>query len=347
MSPTLGLRCVACQAPLHREDRFCEACGAERADDASATEMRAVPPATTEAAGTPTTEESPVGCRACGAPASAIAPDRYCTVCGVRVRAPEDRHELDLGCAAAVTDRGLRRRENEDAFHLELAGDGVVAVVCDGVSTSIAGALAARSAAAAAGAVLRDALLEGLRATDATARAIDTAQDAVAALAIPVGLGADSPSCTLVSALWCDDEVVVGCVGDSRAYWIGADDQRQLTTDDSWAAEQIADGLLSEEQAAADRRAHAITRWVGADGPEHPRQVVTHALTAPGRLVLCSDGLWNYARSPVELSKLLDSSPVGQPIAAARTLADIALARGGHDNVTVAVLEPPPRRFES
>ena len=334
MSPTLGLRCAACQAPLNPEDRFCEACGTELEGEAPATEVG-------------TTEQSTVGCRACGAPASAIGSDRYCTVCGVRGRAPEDRYELDLGRAAAVTDRGRRRRENEDAFHLELAGDGVIAVVCDGVSTSIAGALAARSAAAAAGAVLREALLEGLRAADATSRAIDAAQGAVAALAVRVGPGKDSPSCTLVSALCRDDEVVVGWVGDSRAYWIGADDQRQLTTDDSWAAEQVADGLLSEEQAATDPRAHTITRWVGADGPEHPRQIVTHAVTAPGRLVLCSDGLWNYARSPVELSQLLESSPIGQPIAAARTLTDIALVRGGHDNVTVAVVEPPPRRFES
>ena len=50
------------------------------------------------------------------------------------------------------------------------------------------------------------------------------------------------PSCTLVCAACRDGEVVVGWIGDSRAYWLADGDARGLTVDDSWATEQVADG---------------------------------------------------------------------------------------------------------
>ena len=90
--------------------------------------------------------------------------DQFCERCGARVadQAPageQDRVGLDLGVAAAVSDRGKVHRRNEDSFHVEVAGErGVAVVVCDGTSTASAGNTAARDAAKAAGAVLADAL---------------------------------------------------------------------------------------------------------------------------------------------------------------------------------------------
>jgi len=64
-----------------------------------------------------------------------------------------------------------------------------------------------------------------------------------------------------------------------------------------------------------------------------------------GRLVLCTDGLWNYTPGAAELAKLLDDLPTAASAAAvARSLTDTALARGGHDNITVAVVDVRPQR---
>jgi serine/threonine protein phosphatase PrpC len=284
-------------------------------------------------------------CEACG---SVLAPeDRFCEECGAQIgdaplelpHVPEGRVELDLTVAAGVTDQGRVHRRNEDAFHLERIGDVVVAVVCDGISTAASGDAAARGAAAAAGTALADAVRRGGDLQQATIDAVAAAQEAVRELPFTVRSDVPVPSCTLVSAVCSDGEIFIGWLGDSRAYWIAAGDTRQLTVDDSWASEQVAAGLLSAEEAARDRRAHAITRWVGSDAPEGGPQIVVEAVRDAGRLVLCSDGVWNYAASPSALAALVQRLPAESSAAAvARTLADAALERGGHDNITAVVI---------
>jgi serine/threonine protein phosphatase PrpC len=314
------LLCPSCGAALEDGDLFCEQCGARLGEP----------------------EPPPPGCRACGAPPDAIGPDGYCTVCGVRERPIESHVELDLLTAAAVSDQGHVHRRNEDAFHLELLGDGAgVVVVCDGISSASAGDAAARDAAKAAGELLARALTDSSRdASAATAEAIDAARAAVEQTPWTTRVDRDVPSCTLVSALWRDREIVVGAVGDSRAYWVAADGATQLTVDESWAEEQIAEGAMTPEQAAHDRRSHAITNWVGADAPQRPPQISVHRPAGAGRLVLCSDGLWNYLADPDELRALIDALPEeAAPAAVARALTDTALDRGGRDNVTVAVVD--------
>jgi PPM family protein phosphatase len=323
VSGELALRCPACDAPVRAEDRFCEACG-------TAVAGATVAPA--------------AGCRACGAAPEALGDDGYCTVCGVRERVAAGRAELDLGLAAAVSEQGRSHRRNEDAFELQRVGArDVVAVVCDGISTAASGDAAARAAAAAAAAALVEAVRSDAELREATAAAVRAAGVAVELVPATSRAALALPSCTLVSAAWRDGEIVVGWVGDSRAYWLAADDARQLTVDDSWAAEQVSDGLLSADEAFRDRRAHAITRWVGADSPREAPQVTAIAPSSPGLLVLCTDGLWNAAPAAAELAELL--APLGAgvtPAAMAHHLADAAMDRGARDDVTVAVIEIQP-----
>ena len=73
------------------------------------------------------------------------------------------------------------------------------------------------------------------------------------------------------------------------------DTVEQLTIDDSWVQEQVSGGRLSQDEAERHRYAHAITRWLGEDAPGGTPRVTTFVPPAPGRLLLCSDGLWNYA----------------------------------------------------
>ena len=276
--------------------------------------------------------------------------DQFCEHCGARIadQAPagdEDRVELDLGVAAAVSDRGKVHRRNEDSFHVEVAGErGVAVVVCDGTSTASAGNTAARDAAKAAGAVLADALSQPDRdATAAMTDAIQAAAGAVQEVEWTTRTDRVNPSCTLVSALRRTDEVVIGWVGDSRAYWIDAERTRQLTVDDSLGQEGIERGMLTPEQAAASPVFHAITHWVGPDSPERPPRVVSLTPDRPGRLLLCTDGLWNYMPTIPELMELMARLPGdASPLSVARALTDVALAQGGDDNITVAVIDVRP-----
>jgi serine/threonine protein phosphatase PrpC len=341
MSGQTQLACATCGAPLNEGDLFCETCGARAAE----------PPAPAP------------GCRACGAGPDAIDPDGYCTVCGVRRRSASSHVELDLARAAAVSDQGLVHRRNEDAFHLELVDERTgAAVVCDGISSASASDAAARHASAAAGelliAALKDSAGDEAHAGDvadfadvvaAMAEAIAAARVAVVQTPWTTRIDRDMPSCTLVSAAWRGRDVTIGWVGDSRAYWIAPGDARQLTVDESWAEEQIAEGRLSPEQVVGDRRFHSITNWVGADAPERPPRIATLTAEGAGRLILCSDGLWNYLSSPEELARIVSELSVdAAPAAIARSLTETALARGGHDNVTVAVvdIDGPSRRAQ-
>jgi serine/threonine protein phosphatase PrpC len=133
---------------------------------------------------------------------------------------------------------------------------------------------------------------------------------------------------------------VIGWVGDSRAYWIDSQGIRQLTVDDSLAEEGIARGMLTPEQAAASPVLHTITNWVGPDAPARPPRLAVLTPERPGRLLLCTDGLWNYMATGPELAEQVAALPAGaSPAALARALTDTALARGGKDNITVAVIE--------
>jgi serine/threonine protein phosphatase PrpC len=256
--------------------------------------------------------------------------------------------EVDLGWAAGVTDRGRHHPRNEDAFHLELVGlpeeRSVVAVVCDGVSSSVKADEASELAAQAAATLLAAVVAGPGSLADATVHAADAANRVVAALPWTATGRLASPSCTLVSAACRGDDVAIGWVGDSRAYWVdrGAGKLSQLTVDDSWAEAQISAGRLTEAEADADPRSHAITRWIGADAPTIDAQVATMSPTAGGRLLLCSDGLWNYAPTVQAMADLLaNHADATTPIQLAEALTEFARDAGGHDNITVVVIDFP------
>ena len=238
---------------------------------------------------------------------------------------------------------------NEDAFRLEVFDQRrVAAVVCDGISSASAGNVAARDAARAAGAVLAQAAADpGHDPTQATLDAIEAAQLAVLQVPWTTRTKRVDPSCTLVSALCFGAHILIGWVGDSRAYWLDSVDVHSSRVDDSFAEEGVAKGLWpTPEQAADGPFLHSShTGWGDQDAPERPPRLVALEPDRPGRLVLCTDGLWNYGPGADELGRLVAELPAdATPAAVARALADMANDRGGRDNITVAVVEitPPP-----
>jgi serine/threonine protein phosphatase PrpC len=290
-------------------------------------------------------------CVACGV--GGVDDDGYCERCGHAQPRRRDHQEKELEGVAAVSDRGLRHHRNEDAFALATASlpDGtpaVAAVVCDGVSTAYRPDDASAAAAVAGGDALLAALERGAPVEEAMRGALLTAFDAVAALAeeeAPDGAAhRNSPACTCVSAVVTGEVFTVGWIGDSRAYWVPDDralPAARLTEDDSWAAAMVAAGLMSEAEAYADERAHAITGWLGADAVEVDPHVAAFRPEGPGVIVVCTDGLWNYAESAAQMAGAVPADARARPLSSARALVGLALDGGGHDNVTVAVLPFP------
>ena len=280
--------------------------------------------------------------------------DGYCENCGHAQPRERDHMEQELGAVAAVSDRGLRHHRNEDAFAVSSAAlpDGspaVVAVVCDGVSSATRPDDASAAAASSANESLLGALERGTHPQQAMHDAIVVAGDAVNSLAAspPSALDRDAhrhqnaPACTIVGAVVASGLLIIGWVGDSRVYWVP--DNRsgppaRLTEDDSWAAQMVAAGLMTEAQAYADDRAHAITGWLGADAYELEPHTASFKPDRPGVVVVCTDGLWNYAEGADEMARALPADAAARPLHAAQVLVGHALDGGGHDNVTVAVL---------
>jgi serine/threonine protein phosphatase PrpC len=289
-------------------------------------------------------------CVACGI--GAVDGDGYCEHCGHAQPHRRDRMEQELARVCAVTDRGLRHHRNEDAFAVAetMLPDGTpasIAIVCDGVSSSSRPDEASETASVAASDTLRRALSSGTEARRAMQEALLAASESVNSLVEGdvSDPGTNAPACTFVSAITTGELLTVGWVGDSRAYWIPddrtADNPARLTEDDSWAATMVEAGLLSEAEAYADERAHAITGWLGADAVGLDPHTACFEPDRPGIVVICSDGLWNYAESAAELAAIVPPDARARLMHCARTLVGVALDGGGHDNITVAVIPFP------
>lgn len=295
--------------------------------------------------------------------------DGYCDNCGTKQRDPRDHFEEEPApWVAGVCDIGIRHTRNEDAMSLHADPAQLsfaVLVVCDGVSNSTDSHIASLAASRAARDVLDDPVARGMGTRPAIVASMAARLDEAvrAACAAVVATTADRevenpPSCTLVAALIDDGLAVVGNVGDSRAYWLPDDPTagaRQLSRDDSFAAEQMTAGM-SRDEAETSPDAHAITRWLGLDAPEDLTPHITDLdLVDDGWLMVCSDGLWNYCSEAADLQLLVHDTMARlgaagrHPGTLAQALTQFALDRGGNDNITVTlarvgVVDPRPER---
>jgi PPM family protein phosphatase len=317
------MQCPKCSAAILAGDKFCEECG---------TPLTASKP--------PTAHHS---CEKCGAGAEAIDAEGYCSNCGFRQVTPEEERlkvVIDVSLAG-VSARGLRHHINEDFLALQQVQDSQVKilVVCDGVSSSEQPDIAARIAAETACKTLATVCQQGEKPESAIKSAFANALESVSKIPYTKSINSDTPSTTIVAAVVQHQIATIGWLGDSRAYWISANVSQQLTQDDSWLTEIVAAGKMSEAEARQSSHAHAITRWLGADVVEDAiPSIVNFTIPGSGYLLLCTDGLWNYAPQPWQLANLVQQSSATDAIAISRNLVEFARQSGGHDNITVAVL---------
>ena len=315
------MRCRHCETTNPEDNLFCEGCGTR--------------------IGGSTPVETPADACVCGVPLSEMDADGFCSGCGRRLkRPPEDHIEIELlPDFAGVSDRGLRHSRNEDRFALVRSGKSFALIVCDGVSMSPDADQASSAAVQAAS----DVFTRGLAQSDFVAVELlrESIRHAIEAVTRLAKQTSESPSTTLVAALVHENHLTVGWVGDSRAYWLVGQEATQVTRDHSWLNSAAAKEAGSN--AAKSPNAHALMRWVGADAPDLEPDIIEQDLKAEGMILLCSDGLWNYAPEPHDMAALVSQFNTSRvsALGLSRELIEFARSKGGHDNITAAVLRHP------
>jgi protein phosphatase len=171
---------------------------------------------------------------------------------------------------------------------------------------------------------------------------------------------------TVAIAFVIGNKLYTSHVGDSRIYLQRQGKFRQITTDHTWVQEAIEHQIIDESDAQDHPRAHMLQRAIGSPEPPEAdfrlrlsdresdaQSEKNQGLTLkPGeRLLLCTDGLTDLVNDEEIALALHEQSPKE----AAQALVSLARARGGHDNITIVILEVPadwpyetsflPRRF--
>jgi protein phosphatase len=228
---------------------------------------------------------------------------------------------------AGVSDVGRVRPHNEDsAFH-----GPYVAVVADGVGGSAAGEVASATAAyvVAATALARF----GDDPAEVLVRAV---RDAHACLR--AGVGADHElagmATTLTAVVTDGTRVVLGHVGDSRAYLLRDGTLRQISQDHTYVQHLVDTGQLEASARFGHPWSNIVTRSLDG-GLDQAFDITELDVRVSDRLLLCSDGLSDLVTDAriAEVLRLVD------PHSASAVLTQSALLAGGRDNITALVLD--------
>ena len=223
------------------------------------------------------------------------------------------------------TDVGRLRKNNQDAVIL---GNGL-AGVADGMGGHKGGEIASAG--------LRDGLLRETKdclpdaeklqqAVSAANRELWEQQEKDISLS---GMG------TTLTVIWPDEkEMIIGQVGDSRAYLLRNDELIQVTEDHSMVADMVRKGVLTEEQAACHPMRNYITRAVGTE-ETIAVDITTHDRKQGDRWLICSDGMYGMV-SKDELCRLIKTGNLEET---AEHMLRAALEGGGKDNISLVLLQ--------
>lgn len=240
---------------------------------------------------------------------------------------------------AELSSPGPVRENNEDFVGFwqpqtleEKRGRGAVAALADGVGGLHRGEVASRMAVETVLASFREAQ-EGKTPQQLITQLFNAANLAVYDKSME-NHGRSRMATTLSIAVFRNDEVVVGNVGDSRVYLVHMGEISQLSTDHSYVGMQQKFGLISEQEAKTSEHRSVLTRSVGHD--PMIRVDVESATVAKGdRVVLCSDGLYTHVAD----REIADIVSRLSPAQACRQLVALAESRGTDDNLSVQVVQ--------
>jgi len=222
-----------------------------------------------------------------------------------------------------------RRSSNQDSYACDAANG--LWLVADGMGGHQGGEVAA--------AVAAQTIVTEVRRRRRLREAVRRAHTALRELHAGSGPAMGS---TVVAALFDGPEFELAWVGDSRAYlWDG--ELKPLTRDHSVVQELLDAGAITEDEARGHPSRTVITQALGATGGASVEVGRERGRLPPGaRLLLCSDGL-NAEVADGEIAAVLEDAASAQE--AAEHLVELALEKGGSDNITVLVIgrdEPVP-----
>ena len=235
-----------------------------------------------------------------------------------------------------ITNTGLVRSENQDAYAVFEAGAFHAAVVCDGMGGTNGGQVASAIAVARFEKELRDSLRDDMdipQLRQAMLSAIACANDAIRQEAAR-NAEYQHMGTTLVCAVTRPDMAIIGNIGDSRAYHITAEGIFQISRDHSVVENMVAKGDLTPQEARNHPNRNLITR---ALGPDINARADAFELSwqEDEFLLLCSDGLVNTVTDQEIMFEILHN---GQPEDCLQRLMAISKQRGAPDNVTAILL---------
>ena len=240
-----------------------------------------------------------------------------------------------------LTDVGLVRDQNEDAVASDLTIG--LLILADGMGGYRAGEVASEIAVL----TLTSEMTESLRNFDANAiydgdampeseMLIDAVERANSAI---FQVSQEQSQCagmgtTLVAAVFSNNKLTVGHIGDSRMYRLRAQALTQLTEDHSLLQEKINAGLITKDQAKISTNKNLVTRALGID--EHVAlEINEFSVGVHDCYLLCSDGLSDFIEDDVILNILLNAN--GDIDLAANLLVQAANGQGGCDNISVII----------
>jgi protein phosphatase len=236
------------------------------------------------------------------------------------------------------TDPGRIRANNEDAVTVDETAQ--FAVLADGMGGYNAGEVASGMATALIRSELGNCLSQAgaqptigeiKRAVEAiVARANREIFEASVATPHYEGMGT-----TLVLAVFREQKLLVGHIGDSRCYRLRGNKFLQITKDHSLLQEQLDAGWLTPNQALNSPIRNLVTRALGVAG-EVMLELHEHQVLAGDLYLLCSDGLSDMVQD-TEIVKILRQRPVSQKMA--DDLVEKANENGGKDNITVVLAQ--------
>jgi protein phosphatase len=248
--------------------------------------------------------------------------------------------------AAGQTEVGCVRKHNEDNFLLE--PELGLFVVADGLGGHAAGEVASQIVVEKVGQFITHSLEK-----DRTwpveydvALPYDGNRLKAALLLADQGIISDirsnpereSMGSTVVACLVQGTRVTLVHVGDSRAYLLNPAGIKQITRDHSWVAEQVANGILTAEEARRHPFRNVITQALG-NGGELDVAVQEIQVKELDRILLCSDGLSGMVQDE-EIWDIVQKAPDTEE--AIRRLIAQAMNNGGEDNITVVIVAFEP-----
>lgn len=251
----------------------------------------------------------------------------------------------NLGTAleiASATDPGMVRSHNEDSIGTD--AEIGLAVLADGMGGYNAGEVASGIAVAMLTTEMKQALGDHEpHASDSSGELMAekfVRENSAKANAAIYQTAKSQPQysgmgTTLVIALFFDNRMTVGHIGDSRLYRLRADALEQVTRDHSLLQEQIDSGMISKEQARFSQNKNLVTRAVGID-PEVETEVHTYPVQRGDIFLLCSDGLSDMVPDD-EIQATLTALQSNLPLAA-KQLVQLANDCGGRDNISVILV---------